>query len=92
MQLFGISNLFIFRKIANHKAKASTLFAKSIVFRGQLHCFCTVISMLLKRKEKDLIFCYNTIPFQLQLNCLKKHYIYFKGELKKEYKKNKVID
>ena len=43
--------------------------------------------MLLKRKEKDLIFCYNTIPFQLQLNCLKKHYIYFKGELKKEYKK-----
>jgi|GEM_PF-2885633 hypothetical protein len=48
--------------------------------------------MLLKRKEKDLIFCYNTIPFQLQLNCLKKHYIYFKGELKKEYKKNKVID
>lgn len=38
-------------------------------------------------KEKDLIFSYNTTPFQLQLNCLKKHYIYFKGELKKEYKK-----
>ena len=38
-------------------------------------------------EEKDLIFSYNTTPFQLQLNCLKKHYIYFKGELKKEYKK-----
>jgi hypothetical protein len=90
--LFGIANLFIFRKIANHDTKALPLHRKSIVFRGQLHCFCTAISMLLKRKEKDLIFCYNTIPFQLQLNCLKKHYIYFKGELKKEYKKNKVID
>ena len=40
-----------------------------------------------KAKRKGLDFQLQYPPFQLQLNCLKKHYIYFKGELKKEYKK-----
>jgi hypothetical protein len=90
--LFGIANLFIFRKIASCKAKVMTLPAKSIVFSEHLHCFCATISILLKRERKGLDFQLQYPPFQLQLNCLKKHYIYFKGELKKEYKKNKVID
>ena len=72
MQLFGISNLFIFRKIANHKAKASTLFAKSIVFRGQLHCFCTAISMLLKRERKGLDFQLQYHPFSTAIELFEK--------------------
>jgi hypothetical protein len=70
--LFGIANLFIFRKIANYKAKASTLSAKSIVFRGQLHCFCATISMLLQRERKGLDFQLQYHPFSTAIELFEK--------------------
>jgi hypothetical protein len=81
--LFGIANLFIFRKIANHKAKASTLSAKSIVFRGQLHCFCTAISMLLKRGRKGLDFQLQYHPFSTAIELFEKALYLFKRRIEK---------
>jgi len=64
--------LFIFRKIANHKAKASTLSAKSIVFRGQLHSFCATISILLQRGRKGLDFQLQYHPFSTAIELFEK--------------------
>jgi len=81
--LFGIANLFIFRKIANHKAKASTLSAQSIVFSGQLHCFCATISMLLQRERKGLDFQLQYHPFSTAIELFEKALYLFKRRIEK---------
>jgi hypothetical protein len=81
--LFGIANLFIFRKIANHKTKALPLHRKSIVFRGQLHCFCATISMLLQRERKGLDFQLQYHPFSTAIELFEKALYLFKRRIEK---------